>query len=772
MSRVTTGAPEPLGVTLDEAGANVSVFSAHAEAIYLCLFDEADRESERISLSRSGDVFCAHVRGLSEGQRYGFRAYGPDAPGHRFNGAKLLVDPYALALDRPLKLHSSLFAYGEAAGADSAPFMAKSVMTRVAAAPVTRPRIPWRDTIIYELHVKGFTATHPHVPQALRETFKGLAHEAAIGHLKRLGVTTIELLPCAAWIDERHLPPLGLSNYWGYNPIAMMAPDARLAPGGWKEVREAVAALHDAGLEVILDVVFNHSGESDELGPTLSFRGLDNATYYRLAEDPTRYVNDAGCGNSLAFERAPVVRLAMDALRAWAIYGGVDGFRFDLATTLARGANGFDPDAPFLTALRQDPVLRELKLIAEPWDIGPGGYQLGRFPAPFAEWNDRYRDSARRFWRGDATGVSELATRVAGSQDVFARRDPSKSVNFIVAHDGFTLRDLVSYSHKHNDANGESNRDGANENSSWNNGAEGETNDPAILAARAQDQRNLLATLLFSRGTPMLAMGSELGQTQYGNNNAYAQDNETGWLDWANADGALIDTTARLIALRKGNIALRDDRFLDGDMHDAALLPDVQWLRPDGAPMQEEDWRRGDAETLFAALYAKENRALVILHRGETARQVTAPEPREGFEWRLAFDASQGGARLGEALITTPPRAALLLVEEKSARAFAAPAVDDALLAQLAQGAGVATQWRDVEGVDHDVPRDTLRALLAGLRPSCQYARRRPRQPRLARQDAGQTHASAERRRARERAGDVAPSSEGRERPGAAFSDA
>lgn len=715
MSRVTTGAPEPLGVTLDETGGNVAVFSAHAKELFLCLFGDDNQEIERIRLTRKGDVFCAHVTGLTEGQRYGFRAYGPDAPGHRFNGAKLLVDPYALALDRALKLHPSQFAFGDSADADSAPFTAKSVMTCVAAAPPGRPRTAWRDTVLYELHVKGFTATHPGIPRDLRGTFGGLAHEAAILHLKKMGVTTIELLPCAAWIDERHLPPLGLSNYWGYNPIAMMAPDPRLAPGGWHDVRDAVAALHAAGLEVILDVVFNHSGESDEFGPTLSFRGLDNATYYRLAEDPARYVNDAGCGNTLALDRAPVVRLAMDALRTWAVYGGVDGFRFDLATTLARGANGFNPDAPFLTALMQDPLLRELKLIAEPWDLGPGGYHLGQFPTPVAEWNDRYRDAARRFWRGDPVGVSELATRLAGSQDVFARRSPSKSVNFIVAHDGFTLQDLVSYSHKRNDANGEDNRDGVNENLSWNNGVEGATDDPAILAARARDQRNLLATLLFSRATPMLAMGAELGHTQKGNNNAYAQDNDSSWLNWAAADHALIAATAQLISLRKAHVALRDDRFLDGETSDETLLPDVQWLRPDGAPMQEEDWRCGDAATLIAALHAKEDRVLLILHRGETAQQAAIPEPREGWEWRLAFDSSQGEAGSDAIRILAPPRAVLLLVEEKGAKPASAPAVDDALLAQLAQGAGVATQWRDVDGADHDVPRDTLLALLASL---------------------------------------------------------
>jgi len=716
--RVTNGAPEPRGVTLDETGANVAVFSAHANEIHLCLFDESGDETQRIRLpARSGDVFHGRIEGLREGQRYGLRAFGPDAPhgGQRFNGAKLLVDPYALALDRPLSLHASMFAFGESATQDSAAHLAKCVMTKPEAATPARPRHAWDETIIYELHVKGFTATHPDVPPDLRGTFAGLAHDAAIAHLKKLGVTTLELLPCAAWIDERHLPPLGLSNYWGYNPIAMMAPDPRLAPGGWAEVRNAVAKLHAAGFEIIIDVVFNHTGESDELGPTLSLRGLDNASYYRLGDDRARYVNDAGCGNILAFDRAPVVRLAMDALRAWAIHGGVDGFRFDLATTLARFPSGYDANAPFLAALLQDPVLRDLKLIAEPWDIGPGGYQLGRFPAPFAEWNDRYRDCVRRFWRGDAVGVSELATRIAGSQDFFARRSPSRSVNFVVAHDGFTLRDLVSYAHKHNEANGEENRDGSNDNFSWNNGAEGESDDDAIIASRARDQRNLLATLLFSRGTPMLAMGAEMGHTQKGNNNAYAQDNESSWLDWTTADNALIEATAKIVSLRKAHPALREDRFLDGATHDGAAIPDVQWLTASGAPMQDEDWRRGDAQTLIAALYAQGDRALIVFHRGATPIDVTPPPARDHHDWRIGFDAADPQrSKTTSGAVSVAPRSVLLLVEERSAARRVAPA-DDALLSQLSEAAGVATRWSDVEGRAHDVPRETLLRLLASL---------------------------------------------------------
>jgi glycogen operon protein len=717
--RLADGTPEPLGVTPDASGANVAVFSAHAEAIEICLFDDADEEIARIKLpARSGDVFHGYVEGLKEGQRYGFRAYGPDAPdaGHRFNPAKLLVDPYALALDRAFTLHPSLFAYGETARVDSAAHLPKAIVTKPVPAESLRPKHRWRDTVIYELHVKGFTATHPDIPQHLRGTFAGLAHDAAIAHLTRLGVTTLELLPCAAWIDERHLPPLGLSNYWGYNPIAMMAPDPRLAPGGWREVRKAVGRLHDAGLEVILDVVFNHTGEGDEFGPTVSFRGFDNASYYRLADDRARYVNDSGCGNILDCTRAPVVRLIMDALRAWAHYGGVDGFRFDLATTLARRPSGFDRDAPFLSAILQDPLLRDLKLIAEPWDMGPGGYRLGDFPEPFAEWNDRYRDSARSFWRGDSCGVAELATRFAGSQDVFLRRRPSRSVNFIVAHDGFTLRDLVSYAHKHNVANGEENRDGADHNLSWNNGVEGESEDAAIHAARAKDARNLLATLLFSRGTPMLAMGSELGKTQSGNNNAYAQDNALSWIDWARADEQLIETTAKIIALRKRHAALREDRFLDGAPHDASLIPDVEWLRPDGAPMREDDWRDGDAQTLVVALYAEGDRVIVVLHRGADEIIMHLPRARDTHGWRLAFHSTKDGADEDvEEILRMAPRSVALLVEERRASRRSIAPVSEDILSRLAEATGVERQWRDVEGAQHDVPRETVCALLAQL---------------------------------------------------------
>ncbi|QGM46995.1 glycogen debranching protein GlgX [Methylocystis heyeri] len=731
MRSICEGAPEPLGLALTPEGANVAVYSASAEAIELCLFDEAgEHEIERIGLCyRTGDVFHAHIGGLREGARYGLRAQGPFDPheGHRFNASKLLIDPYALALDRPFRLHPSMFGYCEGDPArdlsfsaeDSAALMPKCVAARPVRADLSlRPRRAFEDLILYELHVRGFTKTHPDIPVDIRGTFKGLAHEAALEHLLGLGVTAVEIMPCAAYIDERHLARLGLSNYWGYNPVAMLAPDPRLAPGGWDEVRESVAQLHRRGLEVIVDVVFNHTGEGDELGPTLSLRGLDNAGYYRLRPDsPRLYVNDSGCGNILGFDRAPVVRYALDALRAWAELGGVDGFRFDLATTLARRPEGFDGQAPLLTAIAQDPVLRELKLVAEPWDIGPGGYQLGNFPAPFAEWNDRFRDCARRFWRGDAVGVGELATRVSGSRDFFEnRRRPSRSVNYIVAHDGFTLRDLVSYSAKRNHANGEENRDGGDENFSWNHGIEGETDDPAVVAARARDERNLLATLLFARGAPMIAMGAEMGKSQSGNNNAYAQDNETAWLDWARADRDLIAFVSQLIALRKSSPAIGRDRFLTGLSCDETLLPDVEWRRPNGRPMQEEDWRDPQGETLVASLYdaPSQSRRLIVWRRGAEETTVALPAPREGYEWRIASATAEPVLR--EGVVIVPARSVTALKEEASPEKPLWPAVTpDELLRKLAQAAGVAPAWRDVEGAEREVPGATTLSLLAAL---------------------------------------------------------
>ena len=745
MRRVSEGSPEPLGLTLDERGANVAVFSAHATEIELCLFDASgEAEVERLRLPcRTGNVFHGHFEGISAGQRYGFRAHGPNEPreGHRFNPAKLLVDPYALALDRPFSLAPAMLGYqpgGPDADlsfdpTDSAACMPKAIAIRPTAADagiVTRR--PWADTVIYELHVRGFTKTHPGIPEAIRGTFAGLAHPAAIDYLVKLGVTAVEVLPCAAWVGESHLNAAGLTNYWGYNPVLLMAPEPRLAPGGWDEIRRCTAALHRAGIEVIVDVVLNHTGEGGEHGPTLSMRGFDNATYYRLARDKRFFINDTGCGNTLPLDRPPLVRLAMDALRTWVQLGGVDGFRFDLATVLGRSDNGFDASAPLITAISQDPVLRNVRLIAEPWDIGPGGYQVGGFPEPWREWDDQFRDAMRKFWRGDGGLVPGAVTRFAGSSDIFGpHRRPSSGINFIVAHDGFTLADLVSNERKHNEANGEENRDGTDANYSWNNGVEGATGDPAILAARRRDQRNLLASLLLSRGTPMLAMGSESGQSQGGNNNAYAQDNATSWMNWAAADAGLAAFAAKLIALRKAHPAFTRDHFLTGAADDASLIPDVQWLTSQGTPMRPEDWGNGNLHTVIAALYApadenhEADRVIAILHAGSASIEVTLPEAQTGCVWRSCVDTSreddsgEGRTFEGRAKITVAPRSVAILEERSGDKSRSAiksiKGVARDLLEKLAGAAGIAADWHDIAGNRHVVPSETKIALLTDM---------------------------------------------------------
>ena len=702
----TEGRPEPLGATLDASGLNIAVTSGRAHAIAVSFFDDQDQEIARVRLpGRTGAVFHGHFAGLGAGTRYGLRAFGPWNPagGDRFNPAKLLLDPYATRIDRPFRLHPDLFDGETPNPADTAPAMPRAVV-EPEVTPMGAPPFDWDRQVIYEMHVRGFTIRNPAIPPEKRGTFAGLADPAAIAHLTRLGVTAVELLPTAAWIDERHLPPLGLTNYWGYNPVALLAPDPRLAPGGWQEVRATVQALRAAGIATILDVVFNHTGEGDHLGPTLSLRGLDNALYYRLSpEDPSRYINDAGCGHTLALDRPAVWRLALDAMRIWASRGGVDGFRLDLATTLGRRAEGFDPAAPLLAAIAADPVLRERAIIAEPWDIGPGGYQLGAFPAAWGEWNDRYRDQVRHFWRGEQASLGPLATALAGSADLFAHRHRplTRSINFITAHDGFTLADLVSHAHKHNAANGEANRDGTDANYAWNNGVEGPTDDPAILARRAADARALLATLLLSRGTPMLTMGDECGRSQGGNNNAYAQDNPTAWLDWAGMDQDLIGFTAALIEARQTCPALHGGAPLTGGPIDASGLPDVAWYLPDGRAPGPDDWNRPDRRALMAVLYRDGARAAIVLNGGTDAVDLTLPPPRPGWRWR------------GD-VARVAPRSVLLVIEVPG-QGRPAGAPDDAVDA-LAREAGIAPVWWDIDGRDHAVSPETKRAILTAMR--------------------------------------------------------
>ena len=739
------GSPAPMGVTVVGDGIDVAVHAPDADAVAICLFDANDKEISRIRLpARTGPVHHGHIAEVAVGSRYGLRAFGPWDPGngHRFNPSKLLVDPWATTIDRPLQLHPLLFDREGPRPEDTAALMPKAIVGTTPTEPVrNRPAFDWDRQVIFEIHVRGFTMTHPDIPPAIRGTFAALGHPASIAHLTRLGVTTVELMPSAAWVDERHLPSLNLSDYWGYNPIAFLAPDPRLAPGGWPEVRAAVDALHAAGLSVVLDVVLNHSGESDELGPTLSLRGLDNAGFYRLARDRSLYVNDAGCGNVLAMDRPPALRLGMDALRAWALYGGFDGFRMDLATTLGRRETGFDRNAPFLAAVEQDPVLSRCVMIAEPWDIGTGGYQLGAFPARWGEWNDRYRDTVRRFWRGDSGLLGDFTTRFAGSADVFHGRPLTRGINFITAHDGFTLADLVSYRAKRNDANGENNRDGSNDNLSWNNGVEGPSTDAAIVADRSHDKRALLATLLLSRGTPMLSMGDELGRTQHGNNNAYAQDNAGSWVDWPSADEALIDFTAAVIGVRRALAPLFDGSALHGRVAGSSIMPDVTWLGLDG---QEVDWNRNGSRTLVAVLFAGDVRAALVFHADTVPGEIALPEPRPGCDWRRVLDSAGPGEGL-----TIAPRSVAVFHEAAAAlpnsaaetvstgtdpdrqnanrlaeaaeigvhpASMVAAGPTDADLDRLAELAGIDPIWWDVSGGYHKVGADTKRALLAAMR--------------------------------------------------------
>jgi glycogen debranching enzyme GlgX/4-alpha-glucanotransferase len=711
------------GVFVSARGLEAALVLPNAEGASLCVYD-GDREIVRAPLAHDSDgVLRGVAPGLGAGARYGFRVKGPYDPkrGLRFDPSKLLADPYAWRFDRPFSLHPSMFKFGEDTGRD----MPKAIAGAPPPGEPGHKRIAPEALVIYELNLRGFSRLNPAIPEAARGTFAGLAHPASIEHLARLGVTAIEIMPADPFIDDRHMPPLGLSDAWGYNSVVFGSPDPRLAPGGWAEVRAATDALHAAGMEAILDVVFNHNGESDELGPTLSFRGLDNAAWFRLnPSNPELYINDTGTGNCLALDRPLVVEMAIGALKRWMVYGGFDGFRFDLATTLGRRDTGFDPKAPFFQALAADPILAKARLIAEPWDMGPGGYRLGQFGPAFADWNDRFRDAARRFCRGDPGMRGEIATRMAGSRDVFpSAAAPSNGVNFVVVHDGFTLRDLVSYEHKHNEANGEHNRDGTDNNNSWNHGVEGPSDDPAIVEARSRDERNLLLLLLASRGTPMLSMGSELGFSQGGNNNAYAQDNATSAIDWRAADASLIAFTTRLIAARRANAALSRDAFLTGSPFDASQLPDVEWRDANG-PMTQTKWN--DAKgAVFAAVFATPqsesvDRVAVAMNRSKADAEVRLPSPRAGMAWRILIDTHDPAMperwlALAD-LVRLRARSSLILAEARTAGGglnSGAPGVET--IGKLASAAGVAAEWTDIGGKRTIVSPETKIALLSGL---------------------------------------------------------
>jgi isoamylase len=613
--RVQEGRPFPLGASWDGLGVNFALFSAHATKVELCLFDpEGITELERIELPEYTDeVWHGYLPDARPGQIYGYRVHGPYAPkeGHRFNPNKLLLDPYAKQIIGTLQWDHALFGYTIGAvnadlsfdTRDSAPYMPKC---RVIDPAFTwgderRPDVPWEKTIFYETHVRGFTMRHPAVPQAMRGSFAGLMHHEIIDYIRKLGITSVELLPIHAFVDDDYLVAKGRRNYWGYNTIGFFAPQGRYLSGASvSEFKQMVAQYHRAGIEIILDVVYNHTAEGNELGPTLSFKGIDNASYYRLAPDRRYYINDTGTGNTVNLSNQRVLQMVADSLRYWVQEMRVDGFRFDLATILAREPHGFDEGGGFLDACRQDPVLSQVKLIAEPWDCGPGGYQVGQFSPGWAEWNDRFRDTARGFWKGDEGKLADFATRVSASPDLFSKRGrkPWASVNFITAHDGFTLNDLVCYDQKHNEDNGEGNRDGHSHNISWNHGVEGPTDDVEIRHLRFRQMRNMLATVLLARGTPLILAGDEFARTQKGNNNAYGQDNEISWLDWEGIDEdgwSLHDFTQHLIQIRQRQPLFHRGRFLTGSFNEELGIKDVTWLDPAAREMEAHQWQDSNA---------------------------------------------------------------------------------------------------------------------------------------------------------------------------------
>ncbi|KKZ88302.1 glycogen debranching enzyme [Rhizobium phaseoli] len=650
------------GAIVFETGVEFAVWSHDAAQIELCLFEEdGNREFARLPMARDGDhTHRLFVDGLKAGARYGYRADGIYAPdnGLWFDPSKLLIDPYAKEIDRPFRYDPRLGVYGE----DSQDLMPKAIVTSETRAAIAKPLFK-PGGFIYEVAVRPFTILHPDIPERQRGTIAALAHPSIIAHLKRIGVDAVELMPITAWIDERHLPPLGLTNGWGYNPVAFMALDPRLAPGGMAELRETVAALHAEGIAVILDLVFNHTGESDRYGTTLSLRGLDNLHYFRHVQNcPGELVNDTGTGNTLACDHPEVRRLVIDSLRHFVLNAGVDGFRFDLAPVLGRTATGFERDGGTLAAILADNVLADRIMIAEPWDIGPGGYQLGNFPSSFLEWNDRVRDDLRCYWRGDQWKTGALATALAGSSDIFSRNDGqgTRSVNFLAAHDGFTLIDLVSYAGKHNDANGEHNRDGHNENHSWNNGVEGETLYPSIRKRRINDVMALLSTLFATRGSIMLTAGDEGGRSQRGNNNAYCQDNAITWLDWKALDEALIAHTAFISGLRRRFTVFSETDFLSGN-------GDVEWISISGEPMTVAEWETPSLPTLGMLLATgdraskgRRTRLAVLFNRSESRELFTLPSEGEA-SWRQLTPA---GTKKSGARVTVEPRSVAFFIEK------------------------------------------------------------------------------------------------------------
>jgi isoamylase len=669
-SMVQEGLPHPCGASWDGKGTNFALFSANATKVELCLFDErGERELERIALPEyTNQIWHGYLPEVGPATVYGYRVHGPYEPeaGHRFNPHKLLLDPHACAHTGELTWNPALFGYQMETmddltfdDRDSAPFMPKCVVvdpTFEWSEARNHRRIPWDDTVIYEMHVRGFTKQFPKIKKELQGTYAGLGQKDVVDYIRSLGVTSVELLPIHFFINDSQLLEKGLTNYWGYNSIAFLAPDSRYAferEQTLREFKEMVARLHEGGLEVIMDVVYNHTAEGNERGPTLSFKGIDNRSYYRLLQDnPRYYINDTGTGNTLNLSHGRVIQMVLDSLRYWVEQTKVDGFRFDLGTILAREPNGFDNQSGFLKACTQDPILNTVKLIAEPWDCGPGGYQVGEFPPGWAEWNDRFRDDVRAFWKGDV-GASTLSTRLVASPDLFDRlgRKPSACVNFVTAHDGFTLNDIVTYNDKHNEANGEDNRDGGSDNRSWNCGAEGPTDDPGINRLRERQIRNFLATLLLAQGTPMLLAGDEFGRTQKGNNNAYCQDTEISWLNWniSEKGKSLIEFVQRLTKLRHKYPILRRNRFLTGQYVEEVGVKDVTWINANGNEMAPEHWQDGRmacfgmlldgrAQATGIRKSAKDTTLLLLINSHSDLVEFTLPECFGGMQWSLLVD--------------------------------------------------------------------------------------------------------------------------------------
>ena len=681
--QVWPGSAYPLGATFDGGGTNFALFSERAEKVELCLFGDRGKETRVELRDIDAHVWHAYLPTVQPGQRYGYRVYGPNDPatGQRFNPNKLLLDPYAKAVEGQVQWGQSVFGYdfGDPDARnddDSAAAMMKGVVINPFFdwAGDRLPKTPYAESVIYEAHVKGLTELHPDVPDEIRGTYSAIAHPSIIEHLKRIGVTAIELMPVHQFVNDSTLQEKGLSNYWGYNTIAFFAPQNTYSSAGDRgqqvqEFKSMVRALHAAGIEVILDVVYNHTAEGNHMGPTLSMRGIDNEAYYKLQPDDKRYYTDyTGTGNSMNMGNPHTLQLIMDSLRYWVLEMHVDGFRFDLAATLAREFYEVDRLAAFFEIVQQDPVISQVKLIAEPWDIGPGGYQVGNFPPQWTEWNGKYRDTVRDFWRGEPSTLGEFASRLTGSADLYEHdgRRPVASINFVTAHDGFTLRDLVSYNEKHNEANGEDNNDGESHNRSWNCGVEGPTDDQGVLALRARQQRNFLATLLLSQGVPMIAHGDELGRTQNGNNNGYAQDNTVTWVDWDHADQPLIEFTGALTRLRREHPTVRRSRFFNGrpvKREAGAPVPDIAWLRPDGTEMQPEDWESGFGRAIGVFLNGagirerdrrgeeiRDRHFFILFNAGDEGVAFTIPRPEFSPEWEIVVDTT------GE-LTDTRPRA-------------------------------------------------------------------------------------------------------------------